>query len=462
MRHDDDAVRRCALTPTLQLSLLAGMTDAVVITGIGVVSPLAASAPDLAARVTAGESAIAPLPGFDGAYGASVCAIPLDATPAESRIRIGRLDRLCRLFLSAAYLAVDDARLETRQADADRVGLAFGTALGCVLTNAEYNAKLVQHGPAAASPRLFAYTVSSAAAGEVSIALGIKGANVTAHQGFAAGLGAIGYAYDLIRAGKADVVVAGGADALGDALVQGLADMGLLKRTAGATPFRDRVPGIYPSEGAGVLVLERAAHAHARGARSWGRVTGYAAGFEPTLTRRDRESTALVETMRAALERGGSTPADVGFVVTSAHATAVDDTERAALATVFGGGPSPALLAPKAAWGECFAAHGALSVVLAAALLRRPATITDGTHVWEFAASETGSGLGGPEGRGPASPEVAQDQNSLRSRQALRRQPRSTQRGGAYQRDAGRSPLAMIHTLCYSGPTVALLLAREE
>jgi 3-oxoacyl-[acyl-carrier-protein] synthase II len=401
------------------------MTGGVLITGIGVVSPLAVAVTDLAARVAAGESALAPLPGFDGAYGASLRDLPLAAIPAESRARMGRLDRLCRLFLAAAYLAVEDARLEIRQTDADRVGLSFGTGLGCLLTNAEYNEKLGRSGPAAASPRLFAYTVSSAAAGEVSIALGIKGVNVTVHQGFAAGVGAIGYAYDLIRTGKADVVVAGGADALGDALVQGLADMRLLKRRAGAAPFHDRVPGICPSEGAGVLVLEGAAHARARGAHSWGRIAGYAAGFEPTLTHRDRESTALVETMRSAIERSGYTQADVDVVVSSAHATAVDDIEHDALAAVFNGGQSPAVLAPKAAWGECFAAHGALSVALAAALLSGPSTIAPDT--------------------------VTLDQTI------------ATQRGAALQGDAGRSPsLALIHTLCYSGPTVALLLAREE
>lgn len=403
------------------------MRDAVVITGIGVVSPLGTSATDLARRFTAGESAITPLNGFDEAFGAVVSDIPLDVVPPEARTRIGRLDRLCRLFLSAAYLAVSDAWLEIPGAAADRVGLSFGTGLGCLLTNAEYNEKLVQHGPTAASPRLFAYTVSSAAAGEVSIALGIKGANVTAHQGFTAGLGAIGYAYDLIRTGKADVVVAGGADALGNALVQGLADMGLLKRARAATPFRDAVPGIYPSEGAAVLVLERAAAARARGARCWARIEGYAAGFEPTLTHHDREPTALIETMRHALERSGHPPADVDFVVTSAHATAVDATERAALAAVFNGVATPALLAPKAAWGECFGAHGALSVALAVALLRGATPRTP------FPTREGGSASSPP----PAS-------------------------GRDRGRGSGAAELAMVHALCYSGPTVALLLAREE
>jgi 3-oxoacyl-[acyl-carrier-protein] synthase II len=426
------------------------MNDAVLVTGIGVVSPLGNSAHELAAAVTAGDSALAPLAGFDGVYGATVGDGALDAIPEQVRARGGRLDRLCRLFLSAAYRAIADARLDISLMDAERVGVSFGTGLGCLLTNAEYNQKLIRGGPAAASPRLFASTVSSAAAGEVSIALGIKGPNVTAHQGFAAGLGAIGYAADLIHTGKADVVVAGGADALGDALVQGLADMGLLRRAPATAPFVGHAPGIYPSEGAALLVLERAAHAHARGVRPrgercWTRVDGYAAGFEPTLTHRERQPTALVETMRRALTRSGHAPADVDLVVSSAHATAVDETEGAALATVFAGGPLPTMLAPKAAWGECFAAHGALSVALAAALLRRRVTITGDAAVSK------------PEPN-PRTPFPAREGGTA----ALASLPVSGRDQGRGSPVRGPASLAMVHALCYSGPTVALLLAREE
>ena len=311
------------------------MTDAVVITGIGVVSPLGRSAGEVARRWCAGERAVGPLDamGVSGVLGAAVADIPLDAIPAEKRTRIGRLDRLCRLFLSAAYLAVDAAGLHLDDANAERVGLSFGTGLGCLLTNAEYNQKLIEHGPPAASPRLFAYTVSSAAAGEVSIALGIKGANVTAHAGLAAGLQAIGYGFDLIRTGKADIVFAGGADALGEALVRGLGDMRLLKPYA-APPFGAPVAGVCPAEGAAVVVLERGAHARQRGARVWAHIGGYAAGFEPTLTGRQPEYTGLAATMRRALAHSGHTAGEVGLVMTSAHGTALDAVELAALPSV--------------------------------------------------------------------------------------------------------------------------------
>ena len=399
------------------------MTEAVVITGIGVVSPLGLSASEVARRWCAGERAVGPLHamGVDGALGATVADIPLDIVPVDKRTRIGRLDRLCRLLLSAAYLAVDAAGLRIDAADADRVGLSFGTGLGCLLTNAEYNQKLVEHGPSAASPRLFAYTVSSAAAGEVSIALGIKGANVTSHAGAAAGLQAIGYGFDLIRMGKADVVLAGGADALGEALMRGLADMRLLK-SYGAQPFREPVAGVCPAEGAAVVILERSDRARQRGARVWARVDGYAAGFEPTLTQPQREATGIAETMQRALARSGRAAGEVGLVMTSAHATALDQLELGALHSVLGEARTPVLCAPKAAWGETFAADGALSLALATVLLDAPAALAD----------DVAFGLDG---------------RPLRADEAERR--------------LRQARLALVHALCYSGPTVTVVLAHQ-
>jgi len=397
------------------------MASSVVITGFGVVSPLGDTMQDVVARVCAGESAVRPIPelGLDGAWGAMVGDVPLEAEAQADKPRAGRLDRLSRLFLAASYRAVGAAGLHLADEDRERVGLSFGTGLGCLLTNAEYNEKIVAAGPSAASPRLFAYTVSSAAAGEVSIALGIRGANVTMHAGFAAGVQAIGYAYDLLQAGKADVVLAGGADALGPAVVRGLADMHLL-RSRPAAPFEDAVPGFEPSEGAVVAVLERRDRAERRGARCLARVEGYAMGFEPTLTHRRRESTGLQHAMTGALRQSGRTPQEVGAVITSAHGTPIDAVEVEALAAVFRD-CQPALFAPKRAWGECCGASGALGATLATALLQQPIRVADGV-TWTLADDQVRPGSG----------------------------------------PLDRLGVAMVHALCYSGTTVALLVGHEE
>ena len=415
------------------------MTEDVFITGFGVVSPFGPSVEALTRHCAeeGAERAHGPAPLDDQDGGLPVAEIPLDVIPADKRSRIGRLDRLCRMFMSASYLAVDAARLTIGRDEAERVGLSFGTGLGCLLTNAEYNQKVVEQGPAAASPRLFAYTVSSAAAGEVSIALGIEGPNVTTHMGFAAGLGAVGYGFDLIQMGKADVVLAGGADVLGPALMQGLRDMGLLKTPQQSRPFRDAIAGVWPSEGAVVAVLERADRARQRGARCWGRIDGYAAGFEPSLTRRARAGTGVSATMRRALDLSGHTPDSVGMVLASAHGTPVDATERAALEEVFGVG-LPLVVAPKAALGESFGTSGVLALALAAGLMREDAPFR--------LRLPLGEGPG--EGAGPRDLFGGPHPGPLPGGKGAERLPESS--------------VVMVNALCYSGNIVSMILARDQ
>jgi len=341
----------------------------VVITGSGVVSALGHSAAEVARRIAAGVRAAA------GDDGVSVGEIAVDRVPDAARARIGRTDRLCKLFLAATAQAIDAARLPLPLAAPERVGVSFGTGLGCLLSDAEFYEKIVAQGVAAASPRVFAYTVSSAAAGEVSIAFGVHGPNVTSHVGLAAGAGAIGYAVDLIRLGKADVMLAGGADANGAALAAALRDMRLFKTTAQARPFVDAHPGVVPSEGAAVLVLESAEHALARAAPVLARAAGYAAGFEPTLTRARREAIGV----RAALQRslvGARTP---GIVLASAHGTPLDAVEAAALREA--GCADVPVIATKAALGESFGASGALAAAVCVELLRGDNELADAVAV---------------------------------------------------------------------------------
>jgi 3-oxoacyl-[acyl-carrier-protein] synthase II len=357
----------------------------VAITGIGVVTPLGSSLAAITGRFARGGR---PSAGRDGA-GARVAAIPLDGVPEDRRSRVGRLDRFCQLLFAASYLAVDAAGLVIDPDDSARIVLSFGTGLGCLLTNAEYDARMVDAGPGSASPRLFAYTVSSAAAGEVSIALGITGPNVTAHMGLAAGLGAVGYGVDLIQLGKADVVLAAGADATGPALEDALRDMNLLKGLEAATPFRDATPGLHPAEAAVVVVLEAREHAARRGAHVLCEVEGYAAGFEPTLTRPDRCAGGITATLRRTLARCGRPPDTVAAVLASAHGTPLDELERSAIAEACGSGPL--LLAPKAVFGETFGASGALALALGAGMFDALPSFADGVALGVDGSDRTGA-----------------------------------------------------------------------
>jgi 3-oxoacyl-[acyl-carrier-protein] synthase II len=389
-----------------------------VVTGIGAVTPFGTSLADLAARFAAGDRSIAP--GSDGAS-LAIERVPVEAVPEAGRSRVGRMDRLCQLLMVASHLAVEDAGLALAGEDAARVGLSFGTALGCLVTDAEYNQAIVVGGPAAASPRLFAYTVSSAAAGEVSIALGIKGPNTTMHFGLAAGLGAVGYATDLIETGKADVVLAAGADVIGPPIVGALRDMALLKRREDTTPFRDSGPGLFPAEAAVVVVLEGEERARRRGARCRGRIEGWTAGFEPTLAGRAPETTGVVAAIRRALARSGRDLDATAVVFTSAHGTPLDEVERAAIEYVFAADESTLLVAPKGVVGDAFGASGVLALALAAVLLERQPECASGVAIDLAGRPQTGD--------------------------TLRRRLASTQ-------------AVLVDALCYSGNVVALVLGR--
>lgn len=198
----------------------------------------------------------------------AVRAPNLDALPEAVRARAGRTERVTQLAFSAAGPALAMAGLATTEGDPrPRVGVVLGTAFGCLLTNAAFQRRVAQSGPAAASPRLFAATVSNAAAGELAIAYRLGGPAITLAAGGAAGLVAIAHAVDLLRAGQADVLLAGGMDAADAALERWIADGGL----AAATPI---------GEGAALLVLERRAHAEARAARVHALVCDAAATFD--------------------------------------------------------------------------------------------------------------------------------------------------------------------------------------
>ena len=392
---------------------------AVVITGIGVVSPFGHSVDDLVRGFCGGQHA-APLQERDAEW---VSEIPMSAVPEDKRARIGRLDRLCRFFLAASYLAADAAGLVILPDEAERVGLSFGTGLGCLLTDEEYNRRVVEQGPSAASPRLFAYTVSSAAAGEVSIALGIKGPNVTAHMGLAAGLGALGYGYDLIQMGKADVVLAGGADVIGPALLDALRAMGLLKRRDQSRPWLDAIPGVFPGEAAVVAVLERRDRAAGRRAPCWGQIESYAAGFEPTLTRRNREHTGIAATLSRALELGRRQACEIGAVFCSAHGTPVD---------------------PRNArrWSTCLA-------VSARHCWWQPKAV-DRRVLWRQRGAGAGVGGGAVASRAALGDEISFDLNGV------------AVAGAEASARLASTPLVLVNALCYSGNIVSLVFAPKH
>jgi 3-oxoacyl-[acyl-carrier-protein] synthase II len=276
-----------------------------------------------------------------------------DRQPDALHARAVRAERVTQLALAAAGEALAAAGLAvTEGPPRPAIGVALGTAFGCFLTNHAYQRRLREGGPAVASPRLFSATVSNAAAGEIGIAWRLGGPAVTLSAGGASGLVALGCARDMLLAGRADAMVAGGMDAVGPALERWLAGAGV-------------DPGFPPREDAGVLVLERPEAARTRGAASIGSLDGCGMGFEPQ-PEGPRAGDGIEAAAVAALAEAGCSAARLALVVTAAPPALASAEDRALLRI----GASPGRLAAKRLLGETFGAAGPLAVRLALETLR--------------------------------------------------------------------------------------------
>ena len=276
--------------------------------------------------------------------GGSVTAPSLEGLPEAVRPRASRAERISQLALAAADAALLDAGLHLVDGEPRAgIGIVLGTAFGCFLTNASYQHRVATGGPAAASPRLFAATVSNAAVGEIGVAYRLGGPAVTLTAGGAAGLVALGHAVDLLRARQAGALLAGGADAVDDALVA-WQDAGGLD------------PGRRPAEAAALLVLECPDAAAARGARVRGTILGHAAGFEPGVGASDAGA-GVADALAAAVDEAGLAASDIAAVVLSAP-PALARAEARALRPLAGA----TRLSPKDTLGETFGAAGPLGL----------------------------------------------------------------------------------------------------
>jgi 3-oxoacyl-[acyl-carrier-protein] synthase II len=316
------------------------MTEPVAITGAGAVTPLGV-APALWARYRAGERRAGGAPD-----------LALEGLPEAVRTRALRAERVTQLALAAGGAALAAAGLAaTEGPPRPQVGVVLGTAFGCFLTNAAYEERLVAGGPPGASPRLFAATVSNAAAGELGIAYRLGGPAVTLSAGGASGLAALGHACDSLRAGRAEALVAGGMDALGDVLARWIAAGGL-------------TPGRPAAEAAALVVLEPGDRARARGVATLGWVAGHAIAFEPEPASAGAGE-GLAAAVTAALDEASVRAADLDVVVTGAP-PALAGLERRALAHALA--PAQArTVAPKDVLGETFGAAGPLALLAALA-----------------------------------------------------------------------------------------------
>jgi beta-ketoacyl-acyl-carrier-protein synthase II len=366
------------------------VTQDVHITGIGLVTPAGRGLADAWQGVLAGKSAAAPHEGLlaAGTPVTIACQVPpFDADAELGRGSSRRLDRFTHLALLAAREAVLHAGLSDPDADdpealtgvdADRVGVLLGSGIGGAETWQEEYPRYIEKGPGRVSPMFVPKMLSNTAAGTVAIRTGARGPNLTVNTACAAGASAIHVARDLIRAGAADVVLAGGVEAgITGLAVSAFAQMGALSRNPDAgsasRPFDIDRDGFVMGEGAGGVVLESAAHAAARGATPLAVVAGAGASADAHhATAPPEDGGGAILAIQRAVADAGIDPTSIGHV--NAHGTSTplnDVAEARALRAVFGDHlDDVAVTSTKGVTGHLLGAAGAVEAAFAVLALR--------------------------------------------------------------------------------------------
>ncbi|HVO28224.1 MAG TPA: beta-ketoacyl-[acyl-carrier-protein] synthase family protein [Candidatus Margulisiibacteriota bacterium] len=352
--------------------------QSVAVTGLGVISPIGIGRDAFWSALCAGQSGIAPLATTEARVPRLAARIPEFA--ARHFIRsshLRRADGLSRSIVCAARMALADAGLP-HALPPERLGIVVGSALGDVAESAQYLARLFTKGPSLVSPMMFPNLVLNAPASYAAMELGCTGANLTVSHGEISGEQAIALGCDLIRAGRADVVLAGGGDQFAEIVVAAYRDYRALSSQRGGpewcSPYDVDRNGIILGEGAAMLVLESAQHVRRRAATAYAELVDYVSfGVPAPAYDWPLRAPAAAGPLRELIARclGSSTDTGVDVVCGSANSSRrLDACEIDVLARVFGeAAPRMALTSIKGAIGE-FGAAGALSAVATCLALR--------------------------------------------------------------------------------------------
>jgi 3-oxoacyl-[acyl-carrier-protein] synthase II len=258
----------------------------VFVTGAGVVSPLGNDVETLWKRIQAGESGAGPITRFDTTgYGTTfACEVKDFSTEGIlDRKEAKRMDRFVQYAVVAAHEAIRNASLDLDALDLERIGVIVGSGIGGMETFENQHRALLERGPGRVSPFFIPMMISDMAAGQVSIQFGLKGPNFCTVSACASGAHAIGEALRLLKAGDADVIVAGGSEAtITPMALSGFGNARTLSTRnddpqRASRPFDQDRDGFVIGEGAGMLILETEAHARARNAKVICELAGYGA-----------------------------------------------------------------------------------------------------------------------------------------------------------------------------------------
>lgn len=319
----------------------------VVITGMGIVSPVGNDLATAWDNITHGRSGIGPITHFDaGAYATRIAGEVRDFDPAAyiPAKEAKRMDSFIHYGVAAGLMALKDSGLEVTEANAERIGTIIGSGIGGILGIEDTTARLIEGGPRKVSPFYVPSTIINMVSGHLSILTGIKGPNFSAVSACATANHSVGMAMRLIQYGDADVMVAGGAErGSSPTSVAGFCSMKAMSTrnddpTRASRPWDKGRDGFVMGDGAGVLVLEEYEHAKARGARIYCELAGFGASsdaYHMTAPAEDGEGAARC--MTAALRDAGINADQVGYL--NAHGTSTplgDLAETLAMKRAFG------------------------------------------------------------------------------------------------------------------------------
>jgi 3-oxoacyl-[acyl-carrier-protein] synthase II len=354
------------------------MNRRVVITGIGLISPLGLDTVSTWEALLAGKSGIGPITRFDASDYTSRIAGEVrgfDALEHVDKKEARKMDTFTHYAIAATREALADADFTIDSANCERVGAYIGSGIGGLPLLEKTHESLLDRGPRRISPFFIPGMILNLAAGHVSMIFGAKGPNLALATACATGTHAIGESYRLIKEGYCDAMIAGGTEAVITPLaVGGFCSMKALSQRndepeAASRPFDAKRDGFVIGEGAGILILEEREAAVGRGARIYGEIIGYGiSGDAYHISAPSVDGDGAMRAMRMALENGGVDPSQVDSI--NAHGTgtpAGDRVETLAVKKVFGEHAAKlAFISTKSMTGHLLGAAGGLETAVSA------------------------------------------------------------------------------------------------
>ena len=323
-----------------------GKNRRVVVTGMGAITPIGNSVEEFWNGIKEGKTGFGPITYFDTAdYRCKLAAEVKDFDPAQymDKKSARRMEQFCQFAVAAAGQAISDAGLTMEQEDPYMVGCSVGSGIGSLQAMEREYDRLKEKGPGRVGPMLVPLMISNMAAGNVSIAYGLKGKSLNVVTACATGTHSIGEAYRTIQYGDADVMIAGGTESsitpIGIAGFSALTALSFSEDPERASiPFDKERNGFVMGEGSAVVVLEELEHAKRRGAKIYAELTGYGCSSDAYhITSPAEDGSGAATAMLNALKDGGVAPEELTYI--NAHGTSThhnDLFETRAIKLAFG------------------------------------------------------------------------------------------------------------------------------